>query len=71
MSALVSAAGAVWHFVVGDDWVVAAGVIASLGLTAVLPDALPSWLIVPLAAVALLAASILRAARAAKAPPPT
>lgn len=69
MSALASAARAVWSFVVGDDWVVAAGVIASLGLTAALPSALPSWLIVPVAALALLSTSILRAARAAKEPP--
>jgi hypothetical protein len=55
---------AVWDFVVGDDWVTAAGVVLALGVTAVVAAAgAPAWWIMPAAAVALLAASVWRAAR--------
>jgi len=48
-----------WDFVVGDDWVAAAGVIAGLGLTA----ALAAWWVLPIAVAIVLSMSLLRAAR--------
>jgi hypothetical protein len=48
-----------WDFVVGDDWVAAAGVLAGLGLTA----ALASWWVLPVAVAAVLALSLVRATR--------
>jgi hypothetical protein len=48
-----------WDFVVGDDWVAAAGVIAGLALTA----ALASWWVLPIAVAIVLTMSVLRAAR--------
>jgi hypothetical protein len=53
-----------WDFVIGDDWRVAAGVIAALGLSGLLVDeSLPAWWLLPLAVVALLADSLRRAVR--------
>jgi hypothetical protein len=48
-----------WDFVVGDDWVAAAGVIAGLALTA----ALSAWWVLPIAVAIVLTMSVLRAAR--------
>jgi hypothetical protein len=48
-----------WDFVVGDDWVAAAGVIAGLALTA----ALAAWWLLPIAVAIVLTLSVLRAAR--------
>jgi hypothetical protein len=48
-----------WDFVVGDDWVAAAGVIAGLALTAVLA----AWWVLPIAVAIVLTMSVLRAAR--------
>jgi hypothetical protein len=48
-----------WDFVVGDDWVAAAGVIAGLALTA----ALAAWWVLPIAVAIVLAMSLRRAAR--------
>jgi hypothetical protein len=48
-----------WDFVVGDDWVAAAGVIAGLALTA----ALAAWWVMPIAVAIVLTMSVLRAAR--------
>ncbi len=48
-----------WDFVVGDDWVAAAGVIAGLALTA----ALAAWWVLPIAVAIVLTMSVLRAAR--------
>jgi hypothetical protein len=48
-----------WDFVVGDDWVAAAGVIGGLALTA----ALAAWWVLPIAVAIVLAMSVLRAAR--------
>ncbi|MGH2876298.1 MAG: hypothetical protein ACRDNJ_15610 [Solirubrobacteraceae bacterium] len=54
---------AVWDFVVGDDWRVAVGVVLALVVTALVAGAgAPAWWIVPVAAVALLAVSLWRAA---------
>jgi hypothetical protein len=56
-------AAAVWEFLVGDDWITAAGVAVAIGLTAVVAatDA-PAWWVMPAAALALLAASVRRGA---------
>jgi hypothetical protein len=55
---------AVWDFVVGDDWVAALGVVAALGLTAIVAAAgAAAWWVMPIAVVALLALSVRRAAR--------
>lgn len=48
-----------WDFVVGDDWVAAAGVIAGLALTA----ALAAWWMLPVAVAIVLTMSVLRATR--------
>jgi hypothetical protein len=64
MNALSRVALAVWDFVVGDDWRVAAGVVVALGLTAAVAGAgAGGWWIMPPAVIALLAASLRRAAR--------
>jgi hypothetical protein len=64
MSAIVSFAVAVWDFVVGDDWVTAIGVVAAIGITAIVAAAGgAAWWVMPVAIVALLATSLRRAAR--------
>ncbi|MBV8159642.1 MAG: hypothetical protein JO265_01850 [Acidimicrobiia bacterium] len=54
--------GRFWYdFVVGDDWRVAFGVAAALGVTALLADGgIPTWWLLPLLVVAVLAASVWR-----------
>jgi hypothetical protein len=47
-----------WDFVVGDDWVAAAGVVLGLAATAVLG----AWWVLPIAVAIVLAMSVLRAA---------
>jgi hypothetical protein len=56
-----------WYdFVVGDDWVVAVGVVAALVVTALLAHAsIAAWWLMPLAVAALLATSLWRATRGA------
>jgi hypothetical protein len=55
----------VWDFVVGDDWRIAVGVVAALGLTAVVAGAgLSAWWIVPVVVAGVLGLSAWRAARA-------
>ena len=58
-----------WYdFIVGDDATVAIGVVLALGLTALLAHAhVAAWWVVPVATVLLLAASLWRATRAARA----
>jgi hypothetical protein len=54
----------VWDFVVGDDWVTALGIVAALGLTALIADTgTVAWWVMPPAVIALLALSVRRAAR--------
>ena len=49
---------AVWEFVVGDDWITAAGVVIALALTAVTE----TWVVTPVLVLVLLAVSLRRAA---------
>ena len=56
----------VWDFVVGDDWRTALGVVLALGLTALVAEtSVAAWWILPLVVLALLAHSIMRAAKGA------
>jgi hypothetical protein len=51
-------------FVVGDDWLVAAGIVVALGLTAALAHGgATAWWLLPVAALALLGISLRRATR--------
>jgi len=54
-----------WDFVVGDDWTIAAGVIAALAVTygLVHGDARPAWWLLPLGSVTLVAVGVRRADR--------
>jgi hypothetical protein len=53
-----------WDFVVGDDWLVAAGVAVALGLTYVLAhNGVNAWWLLPVAVPLLLAFSLLRETR--------
>ena len=53
-----------WDFVVGDDWRVAAALVAALGLSALLTrTSIAAWWLLPVAVIAVLAESVLRAAR--------
>jgi len=53
-----------WYdFIVGDDWMVAAGVVIALAVTALVAHAgLPAWWLMPVAVVALLSISLWRVA---------
>jgi hypothetical protein len=54
----------VWHFVVGDDWRTAIGVVLALALTALVATAgISAWWVMPFAVFGLLAISIRRASR--------
>ena len=54
-----------WEFVVGDDWVAAALVVAAIGATAgVAASGIAAWWPMPLAVVVVLAVSLRRAIRA-------
>jgi hypothetical protein len=59
----IAAFGRFWYqFIVGDDWTMAAAVLLSLVITAILNTArIPSWWLVPLVVVAMLGASLRRA----------
>ena len=54
-----------WDFVVGDDWMAAAGIIAAIGVTAaVARSSISAWWVMPLAVAGVLYASLRRAIRA-------
>ena len=56
-------AAAVWEFVVGDDWRLAAGVVVAVGVTAIVAGAGASaWWLAPPLVGGLLAWSVYRAA---------
>ncbi len=62
MRALRRTALAVWDFVVGDDWRVALGVCAAIGLTAVVAGTgVAAWWVLPAAVLVLLVDSLRRA----------
>jgi hypothetical protein len=65
VGARIRAFAAFWYdFVIGDDWLVAAGVVASLAITYALSrTAVPAWWLVPLSLVLLLPVSLWRATR--------
>jgi len=56
---------AFWYdFIVGDDWVVAAGVVAALALSALLArSGIQAWWVMLIAVVLLLSISLWRATR--------
>ncbi|HEX4525107.1 MAG TPA: hypothetical protein VH108_00025 [Gaiellaceae bacterium] len=57
MNAVASFGRFWWNFIVGDDWLAAAGVAVALGVTA----ALETWWVLPLAVAIVLAGSLYRA----------
>ncbi len=57
-----------WEFVVGDDWVTAAGVVLALGITALIADSVSAWWVLPAAVPLILGLSLWRATRSR---PPT
>ncbi len=64
MTALGRVGRAIWEFVVGDDWVTAAGVVVALGVTAAIAAAgLAAWWVMAASVPVLLALSLRRAAR--------
>jgi len=53
-----------WNFVVGDDWIAAAGVVVAIGITAALAaEKIAAWWFLPLAVAIVLAGSLRREAR--------
>ena len=65
MIARLKAVGRFWYdFVVGDDWRIAAGVLAMLAITwGVSHTSLPSWWLLPVAVAVVLPLSLWRATR--------
>lgn len=64
MSRLESASRAVWDFVAGDDWRIAAGVVIALAVTALVAGtSVAAWWILPLAALLMLGVSVWLASR--------
>jgi hypothetical protein len=64
MNRLESAVRAVWDFVVGDDWRVAAGVVIAIGVTAIVAGSTVSaWWILPVATLLMLSLSVWQASR--------
>jgi hypothetical protein len=57
------AASGIWEFVAGDDWLTAGGVVAALGLTALVSEASAGWFVLPAAVAILLPLSIWREVR--------
>lgn len=50
-----------WNFVVGDDWLVAAGLVVALAATALVAhDDVSAWWLLPIAVIALLVLSLRR-----------
>jgi hypothetical protein len=63
MKRVEDAALGVWEFIAGDDWITAAGVVAGLGLTALVSEGSAAWFVMPVAVATLLVVSVWRAAR--------
>jgi hypothetical protein len=67
MAALRSLLAFSYDFLVGDDWIVAAGIVLALALTAALTTVgVSAWWLLPLAILGLLALSLARAIRRSK-----
>ena len=48
-----------WDFIVGDDWRIAAGIIAALGLTAALAhNGVTAWWVMPVSVAVMLGVSL-------------
>ncbi|HYM51762.1 MAG TPA: hypothetical protein VET65_14485 [Candidatus Limnocylindrales bacterium] len=53
-----------YHFIIGDDWLLAASVVAGLIVTAVLRAArVDAWWVVPLLAIVMVGVSLRRTSR--------
>jgi hypothetical protein len=53
-----------WDFIVGDDWLIAAGLVLAVGVTWLLAhDGVNAWWLLPVAVGFLLAGSLWRVAR--------
>ena len=64
MTRLRALALGVWDFVVGDDWLTAAGVALAIAATALLAGVgVSSWWVLPLAVAVLLGSSLRRELR--------
>jgi hypothetical protein len=65
MAERIKAFAAFWYdFIIGDDWLVAAGVVIALAITyAVSRTSVPAWWLLPLALALLLPVSLWRGAR--------
>jgi hypothetical protein len=65
VAARIRAFAAFWYdFVVGDDWLIAVGVVISLAVTYLLSrTAVPAWWLLPLVLAVLLPVSLWRATR--------
>ena len=63
MKRLDSFVEGLWEFVVGDDWVTAAGVVLALGLTALIAGSISAWWVLPVAVPLILGLSLWRATR--------
>jgi hypothetical protein len=51
-----------WDFIVGDDWVSAAGIVVAIGITALLVDqGVNAWWLMPAAVAVILWVSLRRA----------
>jgi hypothetical protein len=57
-----------WYdFIIGDDWLIAVGIVAAIALTALIAHhGIAAWWAMPLAVIALLAGSLRRALRKAR-----
>jgi hypothetical protein len=53
-----------YHFIVGDDWTLALGVVVGLAITGILKSSgIQAWWLVPILVIAMLGISLRRAAR--------
>jgi hypothetical protein len=53
-----------YHFVIGDDWRIAVGVVVALSVTAVVAATdVPAWGVMPVGVIAILIGSLRRATR--------
>jgi hypothetical protein len=67
MSRVLAFARFWYRFILGDDWLIAAGVAAAIGVTALLADGgVAAWWAMPLAVIALLVGSVRRGSRRAQ-----